>query len=110
MSFHYTELTDSPTEVLANKTVFSTSEDSYRKVYVSQLFEVLKLAVSFLLSQLVIKLFDNAILEYFKPYKTLYSILLIFMLFFILVLATSIFTYVKITNEKDAFLQSVYNK
>jgi hypothetical protein len=111
MSIHNTELVlDNPTEVLANKQKYSTTQDTYHKIYMLQLLEISKLSISFLLSTLLIKLFEHTIFKKFEKYNVAYSILLVVMLGCIITLAASVFTYIKIMNDKDAVLQNILSK
>lgn len=108
MSAQNTELViDNPIEVLANKQKYSTTEDTYNKVYMLQLLELSKLSVSFLMSSLLLKLLDHTILKRFEKYNTAYSILLAVMLVCIITLAASVFTYIKILNDKNTYLQNI---
>jgi hypothetical protein len=107
MSVYNTQLNTDVSEVLANKNRFITSEEIYQNIYIGQLLEISKLSISFLFSSLLIKLLDNALFSYFIKYPRLYSILLIFMLICIILLAGSVFTYIKIVNEKDDFLDKL---
>ena len=94
-------------EVLANKARFVTSEEIYNTIYTNQLLEVFKLAISFLLSTLLVKLLDNALFDYYKKNRYLYSILLITLLIAVVLLAGGVFTYLKIINEKNEFLNKL---
>ena len=96
-------------EVIANTSRFVTSEQIYDTIYRNQLLEVFKLTISFLLTSLLIKLLDNALFDYYKKYKYLYSLLLVFLLILVILLAGSLFTYMKITNEKNDFLNKLLN-
>jgi hypothetical protein len=111
MSTHNTELVlDNPREVLANKQKYSTTQDTYQSIYMLQLLEISKLAISFLLSTLLIKLLDHTLFRRFQKYNVAYSILLVVMLVCIITLAASVFTYVKIVNDKNTVLQNIMSQ
>lgn len=94
-------------DVLANKIRLVTSQEIYNKIYTNQLLEIFKLAISFLLTTLFVRLIDNSLLNYYKNNKYLYSILLICLLISVILIAGSIFTYIKISNEKSEFLDKL---
>jgi len=111
MSVHNTELViDNPREVLANKQKFSTTEDTYNNIYTLQLLELSKLATSFLLSSLLIKLLDHTLFKKFEKYDKAFSILLIVMLGCITTVAASVFTYIRIKDEKELIFQNILGK
>jgi hypothetical protein len=107
MSRYNSELNTHASEVLANKTSFITTEEIYKNIYIGQLLEISKLSISFLFSSILLKLLDNSLFSYFVKYPRLYSILLVFMLICIILLAGSVFTYIKVVNEKDDFLNKL---
>lgn len=94
-------------QVLANKIKLVTSQEIYNKIYTTQLLEIFKLAISFLLTTLFVRLIDNSILDYYKKNRYLYSILLICLLISVILIASSIFTYLKISNDKNDFLEKL---
>jgi uncharacterized protein YybS (DUF2232 family) len=111
MSVHNTEIVlDNPIEVLANKQKYSTTEDTYNKIYMLQLLELSKLSVSFLMSSLLLKLLEHTVFKKFEKNGAAYSILLTVMLVCIVTLAASVFTYIKIINDKDTYLQTILGK
>ena len=107
MSYYNTEINVETTEVLANKNKYVTSEEIYRNIYIGQFLEISKVAISFLVSTLIIRLLDNGLFSYFIKYPRLYSILLLFMLISILIFAVALFTYIQIQNEKENFLDKL---
>lgn len=96
--------------VIANKKRFVTTSEIYNNIYTNQLLEIFKLSTSFLLSILLSKLLENTLLDPYKNNHIMYSIILIVCLISVILIAGSTFTYLKITNEKDNFLQQVINK
>ena len=107
MASYNSELNINGDEVIANKKTFATSDSFYNHIYISQILEMLKIVVAFLFSQLILRLLDNTILKYFINNTWLYAILIICMALAILLLAGSIFTYIKITDEKDELLDKL---
>ena len=96
--------------VIANKKRFITTSQIYNNIYTNQLLEVFKLSTSFLLSMLLLKFLENTILNPYKNNHKMYSIILIVCIISLILIAGGTFTYLKITNEKDNFLQQVINK
>jgi len=96
-------------EVLANKSRFVTSEEIYNNIYTNQLLEIFKITISFLLSSLLLKLLENSLFDFYKANRYLYSILLVIFVIALILLAGGIFTYLKITNEKQDFLNQLLN-
>jgi hypothetical protein len=96
--------------VIANKKRFITTSEIYKTIYTNQLLEVFKLSVSFVLSYLILKLIENILLDPYKNNHKMYSIILIVCIISLILIAGGTFTYLKITNEKDNFLQQVINK
>ena len=96
--------------VIANKKRFVTTSEIYNNIYTNQLLEVFKLSTSFLLSMLLLNLLENTLLEPYKHNHKMYSIILIVCIISLILIAGGTFTYLKITNDKDIFLQQVINK
>jgi hypothetical protein len=94
-------------EVLLNKSRFTTSEEVYNSIYTNQLLEVFKIAISFLISSLLVKLLDNSIFVYYKKNYVLSAILACALLIAVILLAGGVFTYLKISNEKNDFLNKL---
>jgi hypothetical protein len=94
-------------EVIANKKQFITTREIYDNIYTNQLLEVFKVATSFSLSWLLLRLIDNILLDHYKNDKLLYSIILIVCIISLTLIAGKTFTYLKITNDKNKFLQQV---
>ena len=106
-SYYNSEINISGDGVIANKKQFATSDNFYKHIYIGQILEMLKLVVAFLFSHLILRLLDNTILKYFINNTLLYAILIICMALAILLLAGSIFTYIKIVDEKDELLDKL---
>ena len=96
--------------VIANKKRFVTTSEIYNNIYTNQLLEIFKLLISFVLAELIIKLLNNVLLDPYKNNHKMYSIILIVCIISLILIAGGTFTYLKITNEKDNFLQQVINK
>ena len=96
--------------VIANKKRFVTTSEIYKTIYINQLLEVFKLSTSFLLSMLLLKFLENTILDPYINNHKMYAIILIVCIISLVLIAGGTFTYLKITNEKDNFLQQVINK
>ena len=107
MANYDTELNIYGSEVIANQKKITTSDVIYNKIYAGQILEIFKLSIAFLFSQLILRLLDNTILKFFINNTLLYAILIISMSIAMLLLAGSIFTYIKITNEKDSFFDTL---
>jgi len=96
--------------VIANKKKFVTTNEIYTTIYTNQLLEVFKLSTSFILSLLLLKLIENVILNPYKNNHKMYSFILIVCIISLILLAGGTFTYLKITNDKNNFLQQVINQ
>jgi len=84
-----------------------TTEKLYNNVYYNQLLEIMKIALAFLISTIIVRVFDISIFNYFQNNKLLYFVLLIIMLISIILIGTKLFTYVKVTNDKDDLLKKL---
>jgi hypothetical protein len=98
---------DYSNDVIANKKQFVTTREIYNNIYTTQLLELFKVATSFALSMLLLKLIDNILLDQYKNDKSMYSIILIVCIISLVLIAGKTFTYLKITNDKNNFLQQV---
>ena len=97
-------------DVIANKKQFVTTREIYNNIYRNQLLEVFKLSTSFILSLLLLKLIENVLLNRYKNNTIMYSVILIVCIISLILIAVKTFTYLKITNDMNTFLQQVTNK
>jgi len=104
---HFTINKDYNNDVIANTKQVVTTREIYNNIYTNQLLEVIKISTSFLLSELLVNLIDNILLDYYKNNKLMYSIILIVCIISLILIAGRTFTYLKITNDKSDFLQQV---
>jgi uncharacterized membrane protein len=95
--------------VIVNKETILTTSKVYEQIYYNQLIEITKLAFSFLITGLSAKLIDALILDRYKDNKVIYIILLIILLFSTIIIGVKIFTYAKIVNENEQFLEKLTN-
>ena len=95
-------------EVIANKKQFVTTREVYNNVYTNQLLEIFKLATSFILSYLFLYLLENVLLDSYKNNKIMYSIILIICIIAFILITVRTFTYLKIKNDNNTFLQQVH--
>ncbi len=93
--------------IIVNKQTVTTSKDLYTNIYSKQSLEILKLAVGFLLSQLIIKLLNEGIIDNFKDNKLIQIILIITFIFSIYLVGVELFTYIKIQNDKEQLLKEL---
>lgn len=104
------ELDKGRNEVIANKSKLVTTTEIYNKIYSTQLLEILKLSISFLISQILLILLKRTIFQYYEQYLGLYIILLISLLVYITLTTVSISTYLKIINDKNEFLNKILSQ
>ena len=94
-------------DIIHNKPQLITSKEVYNKIYTEQFLEIIKLTFSFVLARLLLKLFEISIAHYFRNNKIIIAIfIIIFVVFFTLILLET-FTYLKIKNDKDAYLKEL---
>ncbi len=94
-------------DVISNKSTILTTNEIYKNIYLNQFLEIAKLASAFIVYQLVIRILDNLLFDYFKDRKILYTIILIIFLICITLIAVKLFTYIKINSEKDDFVKQI---
>ena len=92
--------------VIDNSQIFTTKK-LYNTTYYNQLLEIMKVALSFIIASFALRIFDIIIFNYFEKNKTLYLFLLIVILGSIIIIGTKLFTYLKITNDKDDLLKKL---
>lgn len=91
--------------IIYDKNKYLTSVDLYEKVFTSQFLEILKLAIGFLVSQLLYNLISISLLDYYKGYMIYQLIITIILLFILLYLGSELFAFLKIKNDKDELLK-----
>ncbi len=94
-------------DIIINKAEIMTTDKLYDSVYFSQLLEVNRLAFAFLISQLFLRIIDHSILEQFKNNNKLYLIILVVLLIALMLIAVKVFTFIKISNEKDELMKKL---
>ena len=94
-------------DVISNKSTILTTNEIYKNIYLNQFLEIAKLSSAFIVYQLVIRILDNLLFDYFKDRKILYTIILIIFLICITLIAVKLFTYMKINSEKDDFVKQI---
>ncbi len=94
-------------EIVLNKGSILTTRELYKKTKEIQSLEILKIALGFLISTFIIRILDNLLLNNFQNNKILYSILLILILFIVINLSISLFTNIKINNDKEELLKKL---
>ncbi len=93
--------------IIVNKPTATTSKELYLNTYSKQSLEILKLAVGFLLSQLLLKLLNESIFDNYKENKIVQIILIITFVISIYLVGTELFTYIKIQNDKEILLKEL---
>ncbi len=93
--------------IIINKADIMTTNKLYDSVYYNQLLEINRLAFAFLISSFFLRIIDHAILNQFKENNTLYIIILIVVLVALMLIAVKIFTFIKISNEKDELMKKL---
>ena len=81
----------------------------YNNIYYKQFFELFKLTVSFLVGNILIRMFDNTLLNSYIKNKVMYLIITTFLLISIIFIALNIFTYLQISNEQEKLLDKFAN-
>jgi hypothetical protein len=94
-------------DIIANKNNILTTNEIYKHIYMDQFIEISKLAFSFLIYQFIIRILDLMIFDKYKHKKVLYTILLIVFLICFTFIAIRLFTYVKISSDKDELLKKL---
>ncbi len=84
-----------------------TTSKLYNNVYYRQLLEINRLAFGFLISSLFLKIVEHTILDQFKDNNVMYVSILIVLTVAIMYIAVKVFTYIKISNEKDELLKKL---
>ncbi len=84
-----------------------TTSKLYNNVYYSQLLEINRLAFGFLISSFFLKILEHSILDQFKDNNVMYVSILIVLTVAIMYIAVKVFTYIKISNEKDELLKKL---
>lgn len=95
--------------IIINKPTATTSKELYSNTYQKQSLEILKLAVGFLLSQLLLKLLNEGVFNNFKDNKIVQIILIITFAISIYLVGTELFTYIKIHSDKEQLLKELSN-
>ena len=108
-SINSQELNFQTNSVLANKSKITTTEEVYNNIYYKQFFELFKLTVSFLVGNILIRMFDNTLLNSYIKNKVMYLIITTFLLISIIFIALNIFTYLQISNEQEKLLDKFAN-
>ncbi len=93
--------------IIINKADIMTTNKLYDSVYYNQLLEINRLAFAFLISSFFLRIIDHVILNQFKENNTLYIIILIVVLIALMLIAVKIFTFIKISNEKDELMKKL---
>lgn len=94
-------------DVIANKQKIITSEDIYNKIYASQFIELTKNMLSFLLAQLTFRLLQISVLDTIANDRIVSIVFLILLILFVLYMAVELFTYLKIKNDKEKYLDEL---
>jgi hypothetical protein len=94
-------------DIIINKAEIMTTDKLYNSVYYNQLLEVNRLAFAFLISQLFLRIIDHTLLEQFKSNNYLYLSILIVLLIALMLIAVKVFTFIKISNEKDELMKKL---
>jgi hypothetical protein len=93
--------------IIINKPTATTTKELYSNTYSKQSLEILKLTVGFLLSQLLLKILNEAVFDNFYNNKVLLVILIIVFAVSIYLVGTELFTYIKIQNDKEQLLKDL---
>lgn len=94
-------------DVIANKQKIITSEDIYNKIYASQFIELTKNMLSFLLAHLTFRLLQISVLDTIANDRIVSIVFLILLILFVLYMAVELFTYLKIKNDKEKYLDEL---
>jgi hypothetical protein len=93
--------------IIINKPTATTTKELYSNTYSKQSLEILKLTVGFLLSQLLLKILNEAVFDNFYNNKVLLVILIIVFAVSIYLVGTELFTYIKIQSDKEQLLKDL---
>jgi hypothetical protein len=93
--------------IIINKPTATTTKELYSNTYSKQSLEILKLTVGFLLSQLLLKILNEAVFDNFYNNKVLLVILIIVYAVSIYLVGTELYTYIKIQSDKEQLLKDL---
>ncbi len=93
--------------IIINKPTATTTKELYTNTYSKQSLEILKLTVGFLLSQLILKVLNEGIFNFFTDNKVILIILILTFGISIYLVGTELFTYIKIQSDKEQLLKEL---
>ena len=92
-------------DIILNKEKIITTDKIYNKIKEIQTLELVKGALSFLLATLVIRILDNLIFSHFNDNKILQTSILLIILISIVYISITIFTNIKVEQDKNILLK-----
>ena len=93
-------------DTIVNKTTLLTPTEIYSNIYITQLLEISKIALGFLVATYLAKILDL----FFKKYednKFLYGSLMFIFLICVIIISVNVFTYTQVTKDKDQFIKNL---
>ena len=93
-------------DTIVNKNTLLTPTEIYKNIYLSQLLEISKAALGFLVATYLVKILD-LFFDKYSSNKFIYGILMFTFLLCITILAINVFTYTQISKDKDQFIKNL---
>jgi hypothetical protein len=98
--------TNGNNDIIVNKNTLLTPTEIYNNIYITQLLEISKAALGFLVATYLAKILDL----FFNTYsynKFLYGFLMFIFLLCIIIISLNVFTYTQISKDKDQFIKNL---
>jgi c-di-AMP phosphodiesterase-like protein len=93
--------------VIANKNKIVTSEDIFNKIFIDQFIELAKNTFSYTLGALILKLIMVVVFDPIQHDKIATILILILIIFCTVYICLELFTYLKIKNNQDKYLEDL---
>jgi hypothetical protein len=91
-------------DIIVNKSTLLTPTEVYNNIYVSQLLEISKVALGFLVATYLVKILD-LFFDKYSDNKFIYGFLIFIFLICAIIISINVFTYAEISKDKDEFIE-----
>ena len=93
-------------DIIVNKNVILTPTQLYNNVYVTQLLEISKVALGFLIAFYIAKIL-NIFFDIYSNNRFLHVFLMLIFLLCIIIISLKLFTHTQISKDKDQFIKNL---